>query len=96
MFSNIKCASKHIRDQDLFDELWLAIYSPFGIHFLKHPGGKVRFIAAGLKEQDDGRKIVVRGIKDVLGVREALDDMLKNMEEWGCHLVATVYWDNGQ
>ncbi|CAK9015820.1 unnamed protein product [Durusdinium trenchii] len=96
VFSNIKCASKHVRDKDLFDELWLAIYSPIAIHFFKHPGGKVRLMAAGLKEQDDGRNIVVRGSKDVLGVREALDNMLTNMEEWGCHHVATVYWDNGQ
>ncbi|CAK9070885.1 unnamed protein product, partial [Durusdinium trenchii] len=58
-FSNIKCACAGVRDCDLFDELWLAIYSPFGVHFLKHPGGQVRFSLTGLKEQDDGQRIHV-------------------------------------
>ncbi|CAK9110277.1 Uncharacterized protein SCF082_LOCUS51225 [Durusdinium trenchii] len=83
-FRNIKC--------DLFDELGLAIYSPFGIHFLKHPGGQVRFSLTGLKEQAVGKEMHVLGSQKLLDVREALDDMLKKMEEWGCQRLATILW----
>ncbi|CAK9020520.1 unnamed protein product [Durusdinium trenchii] len=83
-FRNIKC--------DLFDELWLAIYSPFGIHFLKHPGGQVRFSLTGLKEEARGKEMHVLGSQHLLDVREALDDMLKKMEEWGCQRLATILW----
>ena len=92
-FSNIKCAGAGARDEDLFDELWLAIYSPFGIHFLQHPGGKACFWLNGLKEQDVGRFRDVRASHNVLDIREALDEMLKTMvDEWGCQPLARIVW----
>ena len=83
-FGNIKC--------DLFDELWLAIYSPFGIHFLKHPGGQVRFSLTGLKEEARGKDMHVLGGQHVIDAREALDEMVQKMEAWGCQPLATILW----
>ena len=94
-FSGIKCASAGTRDRELFDELWLAIYSPLGIHLFKHPGGHVRLSLTGLNEQEAGRKMFVRASQKVLDVRQALDEMLEKLENWGCELLATVLWDNG-
>ena len=91
-FQNIKCASYGVRDCDLFDELWLAIYSPRGIHVFKHPGGQVRFSHSGLIEQDSGQQIRVYSSLNVLDVREALDEMLHKMEAWGCQPLATILW----
>ena len=91
-FRNIKSASSGVRDLDLFDELWLAIYSPRGIHVFKHPGGQVRFSLTGLKEQHSGQDIHVYSSKNVLNVREALDEMLHKMEAWGCQPLATILW----
>ena len=80
------------RDHDLFDELWLAIYSPLGIHILKHPGGQVRFSITGLNQQVFGQQIIVYSSRNVLDVRQALDEMLKKMEEWDCQPLATILW----
>ena len=91
-FSNIKCASRGVRDCDLFDELWLAIYSPLGIHIFRHPGGQVRFSLTGLKEQDRGQEMHVLGSQKQLDVRGALDQMLKKVEKWGCQPLATILW----
>ncbi|CAK9023500.1 unnamed protein product [Durusdinium trenchii] len=91
-FSNIQCASGGVRACDMFDELWLAIYSPFGIHILKHPGGKIRFSLNGLKEQAVGKQLHVLGGRNVLDVRKAQDEMLKKMEAWGCQPLATILW----
>ena len=91
-WQNIKCASRGVRDRDLFDELWLAIYSPRGIHILKHPGGEVRFSLHGLQGQDDGQRIQVFCSQNVIDVWEALDEMLKKLGEWGCQHLVTILW----
>ena len=91
-FQNIKCGCQGARDRDLFDELWLAFYSPLGIHILKHPGGKVRFSLTGLQEQDDGQRVNVYSSQNVIDVRAALDQMLHKMEAWGCQPLATILW----
>ncbi|CAK9043122.1 unnamed protein product [Durusdinium trenchii] len=91
-FQNIKCECQAARDHDLFDELWLAIYSPLGIHNLKHPGGQVRFSMTGLNQQVFGQQINVYSSRNVLDVREALDEMLQKMEAWGCQPLATILW----
>ena len=91
-FRNIQCASSGVRACDIFDELWLAIYSPFGIHILKHPGGQVRFILTGLTDQHSGQALHVYSSRNVFDVREALDEMLHKMEDWGCQPLATILW----
>ena len=91
-FQRIKCAHEGVRDMDSYDELWLAIYSPFGIHFLKHPGGKVHFCDTGVGQQAFGSDIDIYAPKHVLDVREALDEMLRKMKEWGCQPLATIPW----
>lgn len=89
-FSGIKCARYGIRDQDVFDELWLAIWSPFGIHFLKHPGD----FDPAVTQDESRRRIVVAEARHMLDVKEAHDQMLKKMEvDWGCEHLASVQWD---
>ncbi|CAK9087565.1 unnamed protein product [Durusdinium trenchii] len=91
-FSGIKSASDSLRDLDKLNELWLAIYSPFGLHFLKHPGGKVRFCDTGAGQQAAGSDIHIYAPSHVLDVREACSEMLRKMKEWGCQPLATVHW----
>ena len=91
-FSRIQCAGEGAREHNLFDELWLAIYSPFGLHFLKHPGDFDPSVTQGPR----GRKLTFRAPKRMLDVKEALDHMLLKMEvDWCCQPLATVLWDNG-
>ena len=62
------------------------------IHFLKHPGGQVRFSLTGLNEQACGQRIDVYSSRNVLDVREAFDEMVQKMEAWGCQPLATILW----
>ena len=91
-FSRIQCAGANVREHNLFDELWLAIYSPFGLHFLKHPGD----FDASVTQGPRGRQLMLCAPRHVLDVKEALDHMLLKMEvDWGCQPLATVLWDTG-
>ncbi|CAK9070878.1 unnamed protein product [Durusdinium trenchii] len=91
-FSWIKCASANVREHNVFDELCLAIYSPFGLHFLKHPGDFDPSVTRGLR----GKQLKLRAPRRMLDVKEALDHMLKKMEvDWSCQPLATVLWDTG-
>ena len=90
--SRIQCAGANVRERNLFDELWLAIYSPFGLHFLKHPGD----FDASITQGPPGKHLRLRAPRHMLDVKEALDHMLKKMEvDWGCQPLATVLWDAG-
>ncbi|CAK9015822.1 unnamed protein product [Durusdinium trenchii] len=89
-FFSIKCAGANVRAHNLFDELWLAIYSPFGLHFLKHPGDFDPSVMQGPR----GKHLRLSAPRHVLDVKVALDHMLKKMEvDWGCQPLATVLWD---
>ena len=86
----IKCAAANVRAHNLFDELWLAIYSPFGPHFLKHPGD----FDASVMQGPRGKHLRLSAPRHVLDVKVALDHMLKKMEvDWGCKPLATVLWN---
>ena len=86
----IQCAGANVRERNLFDELWLAICSPFGQHFLKHPGD----FDASVTQGPRGRQLMLCAPRHVLDVKEALDHMLLKMEvDWGCQHLATVLWD---
>ena len=91
-FSRIQCAGANVREYNMFDELWLAICSPFGLHFLKHPGDFDPSVTQG----PCGRQLTLRAPKRMLDVKEALDHMLLKMEvDWCCQPLATVLWDTG-
>ena len=89
-FSRIKCAGANVRETNMFDELWLVIYSPFGLHFLKHPGN----FDPGMRQSPRGRHLRLSAPKHMLDIKEALDLMLVKIEvDWGCQPLATVLWD---
>lgn len=82
------------REQDVFDELWLVVYSPIGLHFFKHPGGTVGYVETGLRMNENGPNIVFTASAHVLDVEAALEVIMQKMEQKGCHLFAEVLWDN--
>ena len=91
-FSRIKSAGDNSCEYNLFDELWLTIYSPFGLHILRHPGKFDPCVTQGPNE----RRVALRAPRYILGVKEALYQMLVQMElRWGCQPLATVLWDTG-
>ena len=79
-FSGIKCAAAGARDHDFFDELWLVVYSPLGLHFLKHPGGTRLYVTTGLQIYDCGGYISIAGPAGVQNVQAALKTILRKME----------------
>ena len=89
-FSRIKCAGANVREHNVFDELWLAIYSPFGLHFLKHPGNFDPSMTLGPR----GKHLRLSAPRHVLDVKDALDQILNKMKvDWGCQPLAAVLWD---
>ena len=95
-FWGIKCALHGARECDAFDELWLAVYSPFGLHFFKHPGGTVGYVESGQRMDAQGHCIFFRAPAGVLDVRAALEAIIQNMTAKGCHFFAEVEWDAGR
>ncbi|CAE7470379.1 unnamed protein product [Symbiodinium sp. CCMP2456] len=59
-FSCIKCAFPGTRFRDLYDELWLVMYSPLGLHFLKHHG-RFGLSTSGLSTAVSGHQVQVYG-----------------------------------
>ena len=92
-FSCIKCALKGSRERDVFDELWLVVYSPFALHFFKHPGGTVGYVECGLRMKTGGHNMPFTGPSGVLDPKEALDAIMQKMEAKGCQLFAEVVWE---
>ena len=75
----------------LFDELWLMIYSPFGLHMFKHEGACGLSIVSGYTAAI-GKNIVVTGVAHQLCPREALETMKEKLQNAGCSRVAEVLW----
>ena len=92
-FSCIKSAAAGARDHDFFDELWLVVYSPLGLHFLKHPGSTRLYVATGLRTYECGNYIFFAGPAVVQNVQAALETILRKMEVAGCQQFAEIQWD---
>ena len=92
-FSGIKCALSGAREQDSFDELWLVVYSPFRLHFFKHPGGTDCYVETGVSRAKEGQQIVFVAAGGMLDVKAALKAIMQKMETKGCRLFAEVFWD---
>eukprot|EP00440_Ansanella_granifera_P042887 gb/GFBE01046498.1/.p1 GENE.gb/GFBE01046498.1/~~gb/GFBE01046498.1/.p1 ORF type:complete len:431 (+),score=37.90 gb/GFBE01046498.1/:1-1293(+) len=74
-----------------FDELWLAIYSPFGLHIFLH-NGKFGRTGTGKNSQLLGDSVVVYGLKGERGIPASLETMMSKLQAAGCQLLATVKW----
>jgi len=74
-----------------FDELWLAIYSPCGLHFLRHPPCYDSLSRAGLRTEVSGKQLVVHGSRGA-HVSDAVERMKLKLYARGCTSLATVRW----
>ena len=90
-FSNIKFASDRTGTAQMFDELWLAVFSPFGLHFLKHNG--VFGVSSQGLNKCQGARIRVVGPANEPNVKAALEQILCKLTCGGCEPIATVLFD---
>ncbi|CAE7384948.1 mad2l1-1 [Symbiodinium necroappetens] len=74
-----------------FDELWLGLYSPRGLHFLQH-GGRLGRSTAGVETELVGHSILVYGARGHECLDTALDSILGKLQRSGCKLLATIAW----
>ena len=90
-FRGIKSAEAGVRHKALFDELWLAIYSPLGLHMFKHDG-LFGLTSAGKRTVHLGMNINVYGPNRELCYRKALVAMQQKLQTHGCEPIADVLW----
>ena len=88
-FNNIKTASAISGAAQLFDELWLAVFSPSGLHFLKRSGT----FGATLAWRSAGARFCVFGPRHEPDVHAALTTILDKMTDGGWCLIATVLFN---
>ncbi|CAE7506842.1 unnamed protein product [Symbiodinium sp. CCMP2456] len=88
-FSGLKTASAISGAAQMFDELWLAVFSPIGLHFLKCSG----MFGATLARRSEGTRFYVHGPAHEPDVHSALQHILDKMTKGGCCLIATVLFD---
>lgn len=93
-FSGIKCAFDHVREQDSFDELWLVVYSPRGLHFFKHPGRNNGYVEAGLRTDSFGHCMLIRAPRGSFDFAAALEAVMQKIKDIGCQLFVEVLWTN--
>jgi len=90
-FSGIKLALNGARHEHAFDELWLAIYSPFGVHFFKHDF-KFCISTNGISTSACGHNIQIRGPRQVTQLCAVLGVVTNKLEVAGCQALAVVRW----
>ena len=88
-----RCDFQHIKP-DLFDELWLAIYTSVGIHYYRSKcGSSLAFSTAGAATEVDGHQLSLYGPRGELDGLEALKTIQATMISKGCELVAILRWE---
>ena len=90
-----KCVFQCIK-LDLFDELWLAIYTSIGIHYYQCKSCEsLGFQKAGVATKVRGHNLPFRGPRGELDPLAALKTIQTKMLSSGCDLVAIVEWEKG-
>ncbi|CAJ1364194.1 unnamed protein product [Effrenium voratum] len=92
-FSRIKFAMTGVREHDCFDELWLGIYSPFGIHFWKYGSDANIHSTAGVRTAACGHNIWISAPSHEVDASQALCHIVAKLKLAGCQLLAEVLWD---
>ncbi|CAE7463580.1 unnamed protein product [Symbiodinium sp. CCMP2592] len=92
-FRAIKCAFPGTRSRDLYDELWLVMYSSLGLHFMKHHG-QLGLSTNGVMTEVSGHVLQVYGPSKEEDSRAAAHVILAKLLHRGCVLLATVWWDS--
>ena len=89
------CDFQHIKP-DLFDELWLAIYTSVGIYYYRSKrGNSLAFCNVGARTQIQGHSLLFYGPQSELDPLGALKTIQAKMISRGCELVAIVEWEEG-
>eukprot|EP00439_Symbiodinium_sp_Y106_P086194 s3_g31.t2 len=88
-FSGIKAGMADRQRTQHFDELWLAMYSPCDLHFLKHPPCYDFLSSAGLRTEVDGQQLAVYGSRGA-HVSDAVENMKLKLYARGCTSLATA------
>ena len=76
---------------DLFDELWLVIYSPLGLHMFKH-NGAFGLSSSGARTEAVGNRITITGPLNQLCSEQALAAMKQKLQAAECERIAEVLW----
>ncbi|CAJ1376308.1 unnamed protein product [Effrenium voratum] len=85
-----RCVFSSIKP-NLFDELWLVIYSPVGLHIFKHHGSFC-LSSAGARSDVAGRNIWIVGPANQRCPIQALQAMKQKLQTGGCEGIAEVLW----
>ena len=87
-----KCVFQCIK-LDLFDELWLAIYTSIGIHYYQCKSCEsLGFQRAGVATKVRGHNLPFHGPRGELDPLAALKTIQTQMRSSGCELIAIVEW----
>ena len=89
-----QCSFQWIKP-DLFDELWLAIYTVVGIHFYRSESVSLAFGTTGVLTKIHGHRLSFSGPRNKLDPVEAYKTIQAKMISTGCELVAVVEWEKG-
>lgn len=92
-FHSVKFQLKGVRMDALFDELFLAIYTPLGVYIYRH-GLSFGVSTNGLRSESDGFNIFAVGTKGEKDWRIALGTILSKLTKGGCKRVALVSWEH--
>ena len=90
-----QCSFQRIKP-DLFDELWLAIYTSIGIHYYHCKSCKsLGFCKVGVATKVHGHNLPFCGPRGELNPLAALKTIQTKMRSSGCELVAIAEWEKG-
>ena len=90
-----RCCFQSIKP-DLFDELWLAIYTSIGIHYYQCKSCEILgFCKAGVATDIHGHFLVFGGPRGELDPLAAFKTIKTKLLSSGCELVAIVEWETG-
>ncbi|CAE7811596.1 unnamed protein product [Symbiodinium sp. CCMP2456] len=78
-------------DWSIFDELWVGLYSPFGLYVVQYSGTFGRS-TNGVATDVIGHDIKVLGPRHEESPHAALEVILRKLNSSGCELLATVTW----
>ena len=90
-FGHVKFASQVEPNSAHFDELWLGLYTPFGLYILQY-SGEIGRCRTGALLDDFGHAVIVGGPKHQQCPEAALTAILGKFEQSGCKLLANFSW----
>ena len=91
-FANIKEGTAPDGSNAYFDELWLAIYSPYAVDFFKHRDWQVRLWSAGMRTSAMGKRLSISAGARNQCVSSALEHIKARLQEDGAEPQFSVRW----